>query len=89
MSVPPTRPRFVATHERGPSGSRVLHELHREDALARESSSVGFYYLMNHLKQPTGTVIVPHAQAPPPAAGQAAPAPSLALPRSPTGSREP
>jgi hypothetical protein len=75
MSVPPTQP-DLSPPQRGTSGSRVFMSFVGK-TLWLGVVVCGFYYLMNHLKQPTGTVIVPHAQAPPPAAGQASPAPSL------------
>jgi hypothetical protein len=76
MSVPPTRPRFTPGQQRNgrAAGSGLLMNFVGK-TLWLAAVVFGVYYLMNHLQQPTRTVIVPHAQAPPPAAGQAAPAP--------------
>lgn len=81
MSVPPTRPRFTPGQQRNgrAAGSGLLMNFVGK-TLWLAAVVFGVYYLMNHLKQPTATPIVPHAQAPPAAVSQANPVPPPTVP---------
>jgi hypothetical protein len=83
MSVPPTRPRFAASERNGRAtpGRGLMTFALKTAWLA--AIVFGVYYLMNQLKEPRGTVIVPNAQAPPATAGESRPASSLSLPPAP------